>query len=504
MEKAKEILRLAYEKKLSQREIAQAVGCSPGNVNLILAKVKEAGVEDPLKLDTKVLGSIIYPPAAGAQTARPEPDLPRINEQLKLKGVTLFLLWEEYKRDHPDGIMYSQFCERVRDYQKQLDVFMRKTYKAGGQMMVDWAGLTMRYTGRDGKAVKVYLFVASLPATGIIFTDCFEDMGERSWVEANIRAFEYFGGAARLLVPDNTKTAVVKASYYDPQTNKTYHEMARYYGAAIVPARSRKPRDKAPVEKSVQIVEMRIIAKLRDTQFLSLGEVRDAVKAGLETVNNAPFQKMAESRRELFEKLEKHELIKLPAQRYEMAVFKLAKAAFDYHVQFDGHYYSVPYGYAGKQVQIRATQAAIEVLCDGERIACHQRCYAACKRYITNEEHMPEKHRAMADWTPERFRAWAAKTGKNTEAFISRLMEQREQPEQAFKTCAGILRLASTVSPAQMEAACSLALQKRVYSYKYFALLLKEESQQELALAEPTPIAHGNIRGAAYYGGGNA
>jgi transposase len=275
--------------------------------------------------------------------------------------------------------------------------------------------------------------------------------------------------------------------------------MARYYGTAIVPARSRKPRDKAPVENAVQIIERRIIAKLRHTQFLSLDELRRAVKAEVETINNAPMQKMPESRRELFEKLEKHELLRLPAERYEFAVFKLVKTAFDYHVQFDGHYYSVPYGYAGKQAQIRATRAVIEVLCDGERIACHRRCYDQHKRYITNPDHMPEKHRAVADWTPERFRAWASKTGKHTEAYITYLMEQREQPEQAFKTCAGILRLTGTASREQMEAACAQALARHIYSYKYFVLLLKE-----CETVTASSIQHDNIRGPSYYGGSHA
>jgi transposase len=297
------------------------------------------------------------------------------------------------------------------------------------------------------------------------------------------------------MVPDNTKTAVVKADYHDPVLNKTYREMANYYGAAIVPARPLAPKDKAPAETGVQIVERRIIAKLRRRQFLSFAEVQQAVKDENETLNRQPFQKLPGSRLSAFLETEKSVLMRLPAGRYEIAQWKKAKVNFDYHVSFGKTlFYSVPYQFAGKEVDIRATSGTIEVFCEGERIACHVRSYDTKRRYSTCSEHMPEKHRAVTDWSPQRFISWAAKTGEKTKAYITWLIEQRDHPEQAYKTCAGILRLAGTVPAEKMEQAASMALAQNAYSFKRFKTLL-----ETLGEASPPPIRHGNLRGPEYY-----
>jgi transposase len=413
---------------------------------------------------------------------------------MRKKGVTLTLLWEEYKQQYPDGLMLSQFCDRYRSFRKQNEVYMRKAYKAGERMLVDWAGQTMAYTDGQGETHKAYVFVAVLPSSSYLYVEAFRDMGQESWTLAHTHAFEYYGGAPRLLVPDNTKTAVVKASYYDPQLNNAYQEMARHYGAAIVPARSRAPTDKAPVETGVQIIERRIIAKLRDRRFLSFEELCRAVGEEREGVNTQAFQKLPGNRRQIFRETEQGELRALPASAYEYAHWKQVKVAFDYHVPFESYFYSVPSGYAGKRVDIRATSRMIEVFSQGERIALHIRAYDAKNRYVTCWEHMPEKHRAVADWSPERFRSWAAKTGEATAAYITYLLEQREHPEQAYKTCAGILRLGKTVPPERMEEACVTALAQHIYSYKYFSRLLADMDRQD-----SSPIAHGNIRGQEYY-----
>jgi transposase len=495
MEKAKEILKLSLQAGLSQRDVAAATGCSPGTVSTILARVKEAGVSDPLDLDTKELGSIIYPPGTGSGRAKAEPDLAYINREMKKKGVTLFLLWEEYKEQYPQGFMYTQFCKKYRDYRKHNNVYLRKVYKAGERMLVDWAGLTMSYTDEQGKEKKAYLFVAVLPASSYGYTEPFRDMTLQSWIEAHIHALEYFGGTPRLFVPDNAKTAVIKADYYDPSLNKTYREMADYYGAAIVPARPLAPTDKAPVETSVQIVERRIIAKLRDRQFLSFAEVREAVAAELEILNRQPFQKLPGNRMSVFLETEKTTLMRLPERRYEIAQWKKAKVNFDYHVSFGKNvYYSVPWQFTGKEVDIRATSSTLEVFYQGERIACHVRSYDTRRRYITCDTHMPEQHRAVTGWSPQRFISWAAKTGEKTKAYITWLLEHRDHPEQAYKTCAGILRLASGVPVEQMEHACSLALARNIYAYRYFKTLLQSAGE-----SSPPPIRHENLRGPLYY-----
>jgi transposase len=496
MEKAKEILRLSYETGLSQRDVASATGCSLGMVCAILARVKEAGVDDPLALDTKELGSIIYPPGREADGIKAEPDLAYIDREMKKKGVTLFLLWEEYKEQHPGGFMYTQFCKKYRDFRKRTNVYLRKVYKAGERILVDWAGLAMTYSDEQGKARKAYLFVAVFPASSYLYAEPFRDMTLQSWIEAHIHALEYFGGTPRLIVPDNAKTAVSKADRHDPVLNRTYREMASHYGAAVVPARPLAPTDKAPVETGVQIVERRIIAKLRVRQFLSFAEVQEAVRTELDALNRQPFQKLPGSRLSVFLETEQHELMRLPVHRYEMAQWKKAKVNFDYHVSFGKtQYYSVPYQFAGKEVDIRATSGVIEVFFEGDRIACHQRCYDTHRRYVTDDNHMPEKHQAVTDWSPERFISWAAKSGGQTRAYIARLLEQRDHPEQAYKTCAGILRLAQNVTPEQMEQAASLALSGNAWSYRNFKALLETIAEA----SSRSPIQHENLRGKAYF-----
>jgi transposase len=493
MEKAREILRL-HDAGMTQREIAGAAGCSLGNVNTILTRAKAAGLVDLSGIRNKELSAILYPAVRKPQQQRDPVDLEWVHREMRRKGVTLTLLWEEYKTVHPNGYMLSQFCGQYRQFCKRNEVYMHKFYKAGERMLVDWAGLTMQYADTRGEAVKVYLFVADLPASGYLYTQAFRDMGQESWISANINALEYFGGAPAILVPDNTKTAVIKAGKYDPCLNKAYHEMARFYGTVIIPTRPRAPRDKAPVENGVQIVERRIIAKLRNRQFLSFAELCKAVREALEILNTQPFSKIPGNRREAFGELEKGALKPLPPSRYEYAQWKTAKAGFDYHVQFDLHYYSVPFGYAGKQVEIRATSGTIEVFSGGERIVAHLRNYDKHRRYTTCDEHMPENHKAVSGWSPERFRSWAATFGIKTEAFITALIAQREHPEQAYKTCMGILHMGKQVKAAVMEAVCDKALAQNIYTYKYFELLFKREGKDE-----PMLPPHENLRGPGYY-----
>jgi transposase len=493
MEQAKEILRLSLEMGLNQRDVASGTGCSLGMVNMVLSRVKESGVSDPLSLNPKELGSIIYPPSK--EKDKGEPDYRQVDKELKRKGVTLYGLWEEYKLENPDGFMYTQFCAKYRKYRKQNSVYMRKIYKAGERMMVDWAGLTMSYNNCGNKKT-VYVFVAVLPASSIIYAHPFGDMKMESWIQGHVQAFEYFGGVTQLVEPDNAKTAVIKASRYEPEINRTYQEMARHYRAAVVPTRPYAATDKAPVETAVQIVERRIIVKLRHTQFLSLNELAEAFHAELEALNDQPFQKLPGSRLSVFLETEQPALRALPAQRYEYAHFKEARAGFDYHVALDkAHFYSIPYQYAGKMALIRWNLRTVEVFCEGERIACHMRNMDGRQRYTTDPAHMPERHKAVSNWSPARFTSWAAKTGEQTKRYIAWLLERKEHPEQAYRTCAGILRLASKVKASLMESACAKALEGNVYSYSGFAAMLEHLKDEE-------PILHKNLRGENYYQGG--
>ena len=385
MEKAREILRLS-QMGLSQRDVAGATGCSLGTVNGVLARVRAAGVKDPLILETKELGSILYPPVKS--TGKIEPDYEHIDREMKKKGVTLFLLWEEYKMNNPDGYMYTQFCTKYREYRKKNSVYMRKFYKAGERMMADWAGLTMSYSRAKGIEKKVYVFVAVLPASSYLYAEPLNDMRMESWISAHVNAFEYFGGVPRILVPDNTKTAVTKAGRHEAVLNRTYKETASYYGCAIVPARPYSATDKAPVETGVQIIERRIIAKLRHTLFLSFDELAEAFDSELETLNNQPFQKLPGCRRSAFLETEQKELMKLPSRRYEYAYFKQVTAGFDYHVALDkNQYYSIPCQYAGQIVLLRWNSRTVEVFFEGDRIACHTRNADPRRRYITNPDY---------------------------------------------------------------------------------------------------------------------
>jgi transposase len=502
MDKAREILRQHFEIGLSQREIAESVKVSLGTVSGVLAKARAAGIGYPIQMSNKELGSILYPPKErGSESDHAEPDMEYIHREMQRKGVTLTLLWEEYKTEHSDGLMFTQFCARYRAFRKTNEVYMRKVYKAGERLMVDWAGDTMKYTDAAGEEHKAYLFVAALPASSYLFVEPFRDMGQQAWIDAHIKAFEYFGGVPRIIVPDNAKTAITKIDYHDPEANRTYAEMARHYGVAIVPARVRKPKDKAPVETGVQIVERRIIAKLRNRQFHNFGSLWEAVQDELEKVNAKPFQKLQGSRYTVFRESEQSQLRPLPTTQYECADWRQVRASMDYHVQHEGHFYSIPYQYAGRRLDLRATANIIEVFSDRERIASHFCGSHSQSRYTTLPEHMPSNHRAMADWTPERFEAWARKFGPATLEYIRFLMNKREHPEQAFKTCAGILRIGGSISITEIEAACRAALEENVFTYKYFVMLLKRMNTMK-DKKPSTPIQHENLRGGGYYGGG--
>lgn len=493
MGKIKDIL--AYSTAgLNQRETAAAADTSLGTVNTVLTGIREAGIQDPVSLKEHELAAIVYPTSRKKAGTKPEPDMEYLHAEMQRPGVTLNLLWEEYKTAHPDGYGRSQFRARYKGFLKQQDIYLRKAYKAGDQAMADWAGMTLGWTDRKGETHEVYFFTAVLPASSLIYAEPFMDMGLQAWIEGQVNAFEYFWGVPGLVIPDNLKAAVTKVNRYESSLNKTYGEMAKYYGTAVLPTRVRSPRDKGPVENAVKIVEQRILAVLRDRQFHSFPELRGEALAALRQVNGRPFRKLPGSRKELFEKTEKLFLRPLPPSPYEFALFRLVKVNFDYHVQYEGFYYSVPFEYAHTQVEIRATTGMTEVLSGGERIACHRRAYDNSRRYTTCVQHMPKHHQAMADWTPERFTSWALKMGKRTEAYITWLMEQREQPEQAFRTCTAILHMADNQRAGVMEQAAERALLMRASSVKAFELILKRAAAEP-----PSPLVHENIRGADYY-----
>lgn len=446
MLKAREILRLKHELGLSLRDIAQSCCCGKTTVSEILERANTAGITWPFEQSDKQLISRLYPPVK-ADTSPPEPDMEYIFCEMKKKDVTLMLLWEEYKENNHDGIMYTQYCERYRNFKQNNKISMHKEHKAGEEIEVDWAGDTMSYVDRvTGELKTVYIFVAVLPASSYPFAYAYGDTKTANWIDAHVRAYEYFGGVPRITIPDNTKTAVIKSDRVDPLLNKSYSEMASHYRTTIIPARAGKPKDKAADENMVGNVSRRIIAALRNRQFFSIYEINLAINEELVKFINRPFQKMEGNRLTAFEKIDKPCLQALPATKYEYSEWKETKIQFNYHVDFDGFFYSVHFSNINSPCSVRATTKTIEIYIGSERIAAHPRNYNTFKRYTTLPEHMPENHKAVYGWSSERFLSWAEKAGANTREFIKSILESREYPVQTYRACMGIMRLSNNYS----------------------------------------------------------
>lgn len=501
MLKAKEVLRLKYDLGLSLRDIGKACCCGKSTVSEILTRAAEAGIAWPVDMSDKQLMSKLYPPAAD-KTLTPEPDVESIFFEMKKKSVTLMLLWEEYKSRHPDGLMYTQFCERYRRFKKNNKIFLHKEHKGGEEAETDWAGGTLSYTNPGmGEKVTAYIFVAVLPASSYPFAYAYENTKMASWIDAHVRAYTFFGGVPAITISDNTKTAVTKPDRIDPVLNRNYHEMARYYGTTLIPARAGEPTDKGAVENAVGNISRRIIAALRNRQFFSLNEINNAISEYLEILIDRPFQKMEGSRRTAFEKIDKPCLRPLPTVRYEYSDWVETRIGFNYHVEYVGFYYSTHYSYAGRKCSLRATMRIIEVYADGERIAAHPRNYNTYKRYTTLEEHMPDEHKAIFAWNPDRFLSWARKTGPETCRLIKSILESREYPVQSYRTCMGILRLCENNPASIAETASREACEKSTFSYKYFNMILKRLTVYPSKM-EDKIIFHENIRGVSAYAGG--
>jgi transposase len=507
MRKIKEVLRLHAEGRLSGRAIARALGISPSTVIDYLGRARVANINWPLppELDDDAVEQLFYPSVADLPTERVMPDWPYIHQELRRPGVTLLLLWEEYKALRPDnGYQYSRFCELYRDWARLIDVTMRQHHKAGEKLFVDYAGDRLYVTDpQTGQKCPTQLFVAVLGASNFTYAEASWTQSALDWAGAHVRAFEYFGGVPTLVVPDNLKSGVSRACRYDPDINPTYHEMARYYGTAILPARVRKPRDKAKVEAGVQLVQRWIGAVLRNQTFFSLPELNAAVRVLLDKLNDRPFKKLDGSRRSVFEALEKPELLPMPATRYELAEWAKARVNQDYHIEMQGHHYSVPHTLARQQVEVRFTLAIVEILYQSRRVASHPRSFERDK-HTTLREHMPAGHLEYMEWTPERLAAWAAKKGECVSRMARAIMEEADHPALGFKASLGLLRLEKLFGADRLEAACLRALHFGTHSYTSVSRILSRDLDlRPLPPRESTPsaaiAAHENVRGGAYF-----
>lgn len=505
MRKIKEILRL-YELGLARREIGRSLSISHNTVADVVRRAEAAGLSWPAaeELDESTLDARLYPPPRPSNVRRPEPDLEKIHHELARKGVTLQLLWLEYKAEHPDGLQYTQFCERYRTWQKKADVVLRQEHKAGEKLFVDFAGQTVPIVARrTGEVRPASIFVAVLGCSNYLYAEATWGEDLRSWLSAHVRLFAALGGVARVLVPDNLKSGVREADYYEPDLNPAYAELARHYGCAVVPARVRKPRDKAKVENGVLIVSRRMLAAVRDRRFFSLQELNEFLKAETAKLNQAPFQKLSGSRQSLFESLERPALLPLPSTPYEFAQWKRARVAIDYHVELEKNFYSVPYQLSREEVEVRYTTGTVEILFHGTRVASHPRRLGRGE-YSTKREHMPESHRRYLEWSPTRLIAWAETVGPETAALVSAILERRPHPEHGYRACLGIMRLAKHYPAPRVEAASRRALYLGAYSSRSVKSILARGLDQQPLPAEPEPmpgltLLHENLRGPAYY-----
>jgi len=511
MRRVREILRLRFDAGLGGRDVARRAGIAPSTVREMFKRFSACGLGWPLPASTTdaELEERLYGKAGTRQglRRRPEPDWAGIHSELKKKHVTLQIVWDEYIAANPDGYRYSRFCDLYRGWESRLPVTMRQTHLGGDKMFVDYAGDTVPVIvdRRTGKTQGAHIFVAVLGGSSLSFALATWAEKLPDWIEGHIQAFAYFGGVPALIVPDNPKVAVIRACFYDPQINKAYAELAAHYGTAVLPARPRRPRDKAKVEALVRIVERWLLRKLRRQRFYSLAEVNAAIAGMLVALNDERvLRAYRKTRRQLFEEIDLPKLRPLPAEPFVLAEWKRRKAGIDYHIEFDGHFYSIPYRHARADVELRATRRTVEIFLGSERIACHVRGSGDGK-HTTLAEHMPSSHRRHACMTPQGLLKSAEAIGPNTALFCQRVLERRPHPEQGFRTCLGVVRMNKVVGAARLEAACERALEIGALSYGSVKSILDSRLDGRPVVkraddADATlDLFHTNIRGSTYY-----
>jgi transposase len=511
MRKLLELLRLHFDLKLSQRQIADSINLGQSTVNDYLARFTRAGLRWPLPddLSEAEIESALFPSVGKSQPADADPnpknpDWGYIHQELQQhKHTTLQLLWEEYRTTHPEGYSYSRFCYHYEGWKRQQNLVMRQEHRPGEKLFVDWAGDKIPIYDRETGAVHLAsLFVAVLGASNYTYAEaCWSEQLE-AWIGAHLRTFEFFQALPSLLVPDNLKAGVSRACRYDPDLNPTYQEMACHYGLGVLPARRRKPRDKAKVEVGVLIAERWILAALRHCKFFSLAALNQAIRELLEKLNHHPFKKREGDRYRLFQEVDRPAMRPLPQERFDLSVWTHATVNIDYHVEVDRSFYSVPYRLAQQKVDVRATPTTVEIFHRGLRVASHIRVH---KPYtaVTQSQHRPKSHQAHLDWPPSRLVGWAKTIGPHTAEVVEKILASYPHPEMGYRSCLGIIRLGQRYPASRMEAAAQRALLADAVRYKSIASILQRGLDQQ-PLPTPTtpsqpPTAHDNIRGADYF-----
>jgi transposase len=504
MRALREILRQKLQLRRSHRAAARAAGVGVASVAsaAIRARVLCLDWDAVEKLDDEELETRMYGPRGGKRSGRPVPDLPVMHVELRRTGVTLQLLHLEYLEQHPEGYRYTAFCERYKQWLQKQRLSMRQLHIAGDKVFVDYSGKKPHIVdAATGEIIEVEFFVAVLGASSYTFAESTYTQQLPDWIASNTRALTFFGGVPNAVVPDQLKSAITVACKYDPGVQKTFDEWARHYTTTILPARPRKPRDKAKVEVAVQVAQRWILARLRNQTFFSLAELNARIAELLVDLNNRPMRTYNASRRELFERLDRSALRALPSESYEFAEWKRVALNIDYHVEFEGHYYSAPQHMRGEELWLRATASAIEIYRLGRQVAVHPRS-RVLGRHTTIAAHMPVAHRMHAEWTPERILGWASTVGDNTRRFAERLLTERSHPEHGYRSCLGVFRLSKKYGTERVEAACRRALDVGARSYRHVASILQHGLDRAPALdVEPRgpTVTHENVRGREYY-----
>lgn len=480
MRKIKDILRLKLDAKLSHQQIATALGLSKGVVTKYAQLACRAGLEDwaaVRNLDEATLERRLI---AGTGNPRDhvQPDYAQLHLELRRKGMTLNLLWEEYRAEHADQhtYSYSQFCDNYRRFAKQLKRSMRQTHRAGEKLFIDYAGPTLTLT--DGS--RAHFFVAAMGASSYTFACATARETMADWLDSTAQALSFYGGVPQLIIPDNPKAMIADANRYEPRSNDTVLDFARHYGTSILPARARHPQDKAKVESAVQIVERWIMARLRNHRFASIAEVNAAIPPLLKRLNDKAFQKLPGSRASNFAELDAPALLSLPMQRYEIAHFKTVRVHIDYHVEIERHRYSVPHALVGQTLEARITRFTVEILHRGQRVASHVRSNRV-GGFTTHTGHMPAAHRAHLEWTPQRLIHWGRSIGPACAESVTRLIHEHKHPEHGYRACLGLLSLSKHYGKDRLEGACMLALQLGARQYRHIRDILKNNRDQHAA-----------------------
>jgi transposase len=505
MRKIRDILRLAWSCNQSRQAIATSCGVGKTTVTDTLCRASAAKLSWPLPfaLDDEGLESLLYPARSSSHPRqRNQPDWQSLNSELIThKNLTLMLLWQEYKEREPDGYQYSQFCELFRKWKKKLDLSMRQEHRAGEKLFVDYCGQTIPIVNPGtGEILDAQVFVAVMGASNYTYAEATWSQSLVDWTGSHVRTFSFLGCLPKCIVPDNLLSGVSKACRYEPVINPTYAEMAAHYGVAVIPARVRKPKDKAKAEVGVQIVQRFILAGLRKRTFFCLAEANSAIRERLDLLNNRPFRKLPGTRASRFAEFDRPAMFALPDADYQYAQWKKVRLNIDYHFELEGRVYSAPFRLIREQLDVRYTETTVECFHKGKRVASHPKATGSGGP-VTAPEHMPKSHREYAEWTPQRLISWAAETGKATALVVKAILARKTHPEHGFRSCMGIISLGKRFSTERLEAACERALYIKGVSYRSIKSILENNLDQKPLPKQQEffPIAHENIRGTDYY-----